>query len=518
MSNEKSNITSTEQNSSSTPLTQEQITQKQLDFINKINFSRLSKEIVQDLVNSRKESVLFQRFTKEEVIKFLANPQACEKQIRDMSNFLYANSSHYRRLCNYFSKLLTMNYTIVPYNLPATYNKNSFLVNYRKVVNLVEKFNFKSLFLDILNTCMYQDIYCGLYFETSDSFDIVHVNADFCKIHSREDSCLVFSLNFDYFNDRLYLLDSYGEEIRNMYYNYRGYSEVDGDGKKKKIKGDAKLKWQEPPHQVCFKINSDQLLYSLPPFSAVFPEILNLEDYKLLKKAGEQLKNYKVLAMKIPLNDDKSFALEDEVIEKFYTQACNNIAAGVGLIVTPMDIEPFSFQNSATSESDAVVAAENELWSSTGSNGSLFGSGDKLSSSSLSISIKNDEAMSHAMLRQLENWINKYIKQLNLPYDFKVQYLNQSIYDETEVCDRYLKGATYGVAGSRILYAASLGLSPSDILNGGELEDALGFVDKWIPLKSSNTMSSNDEGGRPTQTTVDDSGESTREQDSNASK
>ena len=117
----------------------------------------------------------------------------------------------------------------------------------------------------------------------------------------------------------------------------------------------------------------------------------------------------------------------------------------------------------------------------------------------MALSIKNDQSISFALLRQVENWINKYIKKMNLPYDFKVHFLNQSIYDEDDVCKRYQSAATYGVSGSRSLYAASLGLSPSDVMNMSELEGNLDFVTDWIPMKSSNTMSSsNDEGGRPT--------------------
>jgi len=512
-------------NNTSPPLTKEQVKQKQLDFVNQLNYTRLSKTIVQDLVNSRKESVLFQNYTKEEVVKFLANPQSSEKQIRIMSNFLYANSSHYRRLCNYFSKLATFNYYIAPYNLSKDkYNKISFLVNYQKVANLLEKFNLKSQLLKIFNVCFYQDMFAGLYFETPDSFDIIQINSDYVKISSKEDGCLVYSLDFNFFNNRQYLLDSYGDDIKQMYYNYAGYQEVIDGKKGKKVKGNPDLRWQEPLNQICIKINDDQLLYSLPPFASVFPEILNLEDYKLLKKAGEQLKNYKVLSMEIPIGDDGQFKVDEEIVTKFYNQACNNIADGVGIIVSPMKITQFSFQNSVTTETDAVNQAESELWSTSGSNGLLFGMGDNPSSSSLNISIKNDTSITYALLRQIENWLNKYIKKLNLPYDFKAHFLNQSIYDENEVCDRYQKAAMYGVSGSKSLYVASLGLSPSDVIAMQELEGALNFADDWVPMQSSSTMASDptNTGGKPTNASkgkgLTESGSQTLEDDENANK
>ncbi len=508
---------------SSPPLTKEQLYQQNLERISRLNFSRLAKTVVQDLVNNRKESVLFTRYPKDKVVEFLSKPQQCEKQIRDMSIFLYANSSQYRRLCNYFSKLPTFNYYIAPYGLPKTYNKNSFLVNYQKVVDLLERMNLKSHLIDIFNICFYQDTYCGLYFETSDSFDIIQVNNDYTKISSKEDGCLVYSLDFSYFNTRQYLLDSYGDEIKQMYYNYAGYQEVINGKKGKKIKGNSSLRWQEPPNQICIKVNEDQLLFSFPPFAAIFPDILNLEDYKLITKTGEILDHYKLISLQIPVDDEGNFTLDSDICNKYYDQICANVSSQVGVIQTPMKMDSVSFQNTTAKENDAVQNAEKELFTSAGSSINLFG-GENTSSSSLALSIKNDQSISFALLRQVENWINKYIKKMNLPYNFKVHFLNQSIYDEDDVCKRYQGAATYGVSGARSLYAASLGLSPSDVINMSELEGNLDFVDDWIPMKSSNTMStpSDSEGGRPSNKSkgkqLTESGEQTLDGDENSNR
>ena len=521
MPNENNNL-----NGKNVELTLEQQQQKQqtydkyMDFIKrKMDFSSLSKTIVQDLINNRKDSVIFRKYTKEEIINALSNPQTSEKKIRDMSIYLYANSSHYRRLCNYFSKLATLNCVLVPSRLPKKYNKSSFLLNYRKVADLIDKFNFKSQLLKILNICMYQDTFAGLWFETEDSFDVVQLNNDYIKITSKEDGCLIYSLDFSFFNTRQYLLDSYGETIKEMYCNYVGYVLKDRNGKTvESFKGDPKLKWQEPPNQICIKVNVDQLLYALPPFAGIFPEILNLEDYKLLKKSGEILDRYKVITMKIPLNPDGTFQFDEKLAEKYYLQACANVDAGVGIILTPMDIDLLDFQQNAGADSDAVNEAESALFSASGSNKLLFGGGDKASSSSIDLSIRNDEAILFAMLRQVEDWVNKYIKKLNLPYDFKMRFLNQSIYTEEDVCKRYKEAASFGVSGSRSFYAASLGMSPAEVMYMSEIEGGLDFVNKWIPMKSSNTMNTGDtgsEGGAPKKDKIKDTTEAGQENDSN---
>ena len=63
--------------------------QRILKFYNNLNFANLSKSILQDLRNNNTESVLYKRYKKEEILKFLENPQKNEKKIRELSNFLY---------------------------------------------------------------------------------------------------------------------------------------------------------------------------------------------------------------------------------------------------------------------------------------------------------------------------------------------------------------------------------------------------------------------------------------------
>jgi hypothetical protein len=501
--------------------TQEEIKKQQLDRIQKLNFARMSKTVVQDLKDNRKESVIFRKYPKEKVVEFLAKPQQCEKQIRDMSIFLYVNSSQYRRLCNYFAKIPLFNYYVSPYNLDKNkFNKKSFVLNYKKVLNLLERINMKSQASKIFNICFSQDTFYGLYFETEDSFDIVPVNSDYCQISSKIDGCLVYSLDFSYFDTRKYLLESYGEPLKTMYYNYAGWPVQNSNTKVSSKQGNSNLRWQEPPNQICIKVNEEQLLYSFPPFAAIFPDILNLEDYKLISKTGEMLDRYKLISLQIPIDDSGNFQLDSEVCDKYYNLVCNNVSDNIGVVQTPLKLDSISFQNTAAKENNAVNDAEKELFTSAGSSINLFG-GENTSSSSLLLSIKNDEAISFTLLRQIENWLNKYIKNLDLPYDFKVHYLNQSIYNQDDVCKRYKEAATYGVAGSRSMYAASLDMSPSDVLSMQQLEDNLDFAKDWVPLQSSNTMSNTDNGnnGRPTNKEkgkpLKESGQSTQDNDSN---
>ena len=117
------------------------------------------------------------------------------------------------------------------------------------------------------------------------------------------------------------------------------------------------------------------------------------------------------------------------------------------------------------------------------------------------------------------------MKKLNLPYDFAVKFLNQSIFNEKDFVEKYKVAATYGVP-VKMQYSASLGLSPSDTVGMSYIEDdILGLGKKnWVtPLISSNTQSSvENKGGKPTNESkgegLTEAGEQTQETDQNLNK
>jgi hypothetical protein len=228
--------------------------------------------------------------------------------------------------------------------------------------------------------------------------------------------------------------------------------------------------------------------------------------------------------MKIDCDENGAPKMDFGIAKKYYNEACEHIPEGIGLILSPFAIDEFSFQKSAVSEDDAVNQAENEFWAGTGTHGMMFGSTKASSSSSLEMATKPDEKITFKILDQVSRYFNKQIKIMNLPYYFKQKFLDQSIFNKDEVCNRYLKASQYGVSGAKLCYAASLDMSPSDVIGMAYLEnEILEITDKMFtsPLISSNTMSpdKNDGVGKPTNKSkgenVTDSGEQTQEDDEN---
>lgn len=227
--------------------------------------------------------------------------------------------------------------------------------------------------------------------------------------------------------------------------------------------------------------------------------------------------------MQIECDETGAPKMEWEIAKKYYSQAASNVPDGIGLILSPFKINEFSFQKNSTSEEDAVNQSENEFWAGTGTHGMMFGSMKASSSSSLSLSTKPDEQITFGLLSQIERSFNKEIKLLNLPYLFKLKFLMQSIFNKKEVQDSLQKASQYGVSGAKLYYAASLDMSPSDVVGLAYLEnDVLEVTEKMFtsPLISSNTLSPDKStGGAPKVEenggTATDNTEKSREGDGN---
>ena len=127
------------------------------------------------------------------------------------------------------------------------------------------------------------------------------------------------------------------------------------------------------------------------------------------------------------------------------------------------------------------------------------------------------------MNRQIERNVNRLLKTVVKGVNkFQIKILDISEFHKQQAHDMYLKDAQYGEP-TKMATAATVGLSQPDFSSIMYMEnDFLNLHDEMIPLQSSYTQTSDEEGGRPTAeeegNEISDSNENTREHDSNASR
>lgn len=484
-------------------------------------FSKLRSTLVQDLLNTKYENYIGKKYDVDTVNTMLQTPTSTsnQKTLRQMSMYLYLVSSHYRRLINYYATLPTYNYIVTPSKVTSgaltKAQAKKYKNDYIDTINDFEKYSFKDELPKMVVLALLEGIFCGVIFEESNSFYVKPCPVDYVKIQSVMDGCYRFAFDLTYFaGNNQYLLGAYGEDIYNAYIAYAGDRTLG-------IKGDSSLRWYEPEQQICIKYDTDPTVI-LPFFAGVFKEILDLEDYRLLAKAKTEIDNYKVLVMKQDVDSDGIPRMDYALAKKYYDQAASNLPSGIGLILSPFAMSDFSFDNAAVKDTDEVNQARDTLWASAGTSPLIFGSTAATSSSALILSTKPDEEITFTLLSQIERNFNLIQKLKSRSYQFKVKFLRQSIYNKTDIQNSYAKAAQYGVTGSKLLYAASVDLSPCDISGMAYLEDEiLGLTVNSFnkPMVSSYVQSGSpsEDVGRPTNESkgleLSESGEADRDND-----
>lgn len=459
------------------------------------NYSVLNRLILRDL-NKAQGSPIFKRYKKEDINRFLANPYLNEGMLRDAVIYIYGASPHFKRIIQYFVGLNDQSYVVSPHRIdPKKVNKNSLGRNYRRVLNQLSIMNLRTVIPKILTVCYREDTFFCTMWVSNDSITFQQLPFDYCKISTIEGNVFNVTFDFSYFNYRLDFLDYYPPEFREKYLLY--------------INDRMNFRYQElnSPTSFAIKANADIPEYSIPPFAGLLRGIYDLEDYRQLKLDRTAIENYAMIAMQIPLDDDGNYGLDYTKAKQFWFNLDSVLPEEVGSVLTPMDLQKISFERTNTSDTNTVADAEEDLFTSAGVSSLLFNN-SRASANALLLSIKADQNMTYGIVKSIEDALNRFIQSQSFGKNFKVTFLNSSIYNNKELGDAYLKACTYGLPFVSY-YAASQGMSQSDVDSMHLLEhEVLGIPEMFIPLQSSSTMGAaesadleskgaTDEGGAP---------------------
>lgn len=475
------------------------------DFSRVASYTALQKLILRDLNNNPK-SQTFYKYTKDEIVSALKDPQSNEAKLRNAVIYMYGASSHFRRLIQYFVGLSDLSYVILPYDIDVNNAKPETLrKNYLKAVKYVSGMHIKTQCEDILTVCLREDVFYCTVWDIDGVLTFQQLPSDYCKIASLEGNVPNVSFNFQYFDSNKKLVDLYPAEFAKKYKIYQG---------------DRKMKWQEldSPFSFGVKCNRDILNYAIPPFAGILTNLYELSDYQSLKLTKTELENYALLVMQLERDKDGKWAMDFNKAKEFWSNLDAVLPEEVGSVLSPMKIDKIGFDKSGTSDTDAVSECENHLFSAAGVSSLIFNN-DKASSSSLLLSIKSDQAITYGIVKGIQDALNRIMAQQSFGKNFRISFLDCSPYNRKEMSDQYLNAARYGLP-TVSFYCASVGLAPEEIESVNFLEnDVLNLKSKLIPLQSSNTMSSSSDGGRPTNASqgkgLDGSGEQTAESDQN---
>src|SRR5574344_552284 len=190
------------QNSKKGGLMSEKLTEKQqLDFSSALSYMKTAKLILRDLEKENQTQNFFNKYKKEDINKWLENPAKNENKLVEVSCSFYNISQHYRRLCNHFGKLSTLDYICLPYKLDdENLDVDKFKKSYKKAIDRLDVMNVKSEFEKVINTMFREDVFYGYEYSTNDSYFIKKMPYRYCEITSIIDGVFSYQFDFAYFD------------------------------------------------------------------------------------------------------------------------------------------------------------------------------------------------------------------------------------------------------------------------------------------------------------------------------
>ena len=181
------------------------------------------KQITDVTKNTRKA---IPTFDKSKLLSYLKNISNNEKNLRNLSWYLYYRSQMYKKLIQYNATMFELDARrIIPnYDVTAnTQNDQKMLKEYAETAKFIDSLNLQQKFLMIYLICFLQDVFYGCaYYDDDNGLFILPLDPDYCKIAGRFPSGdFAFAMDMSYFTGTYnYLLEYWGDPFESMYRQY----------------------------------------------------------------------------------------------------------------------------------------------------------------------------------------------------------------------------------------------------------------------------------------------------------
>ena len=453
-------------------------------------------------------------FDKETIVAYLQNPGGNEKNLRNLSRYLYYRSHIYFRVIEFYSNMLMPEArTVIPRtDLVKGVDTTKMLKSYNDTADILEHMNLGRNMKKVMTTVLREDIFYGFYWLDDTGMIVIPVDPDYCMIEGITSyGNYLFAFDVSWFRSRQDILEMWGEPFTSMYRDFEN----------------GGSKWQSVPleHNMCFKFRDDYELI-IPPWSGAFLEITDLLNLADLQAAADESSIYKLIYMKLkPLSgtdvpDD--FEVDpNTAIEYYYKMLDPVLSDYVASAVIPgtddLGVVDFS-NNDGTSDTNRILKSQTSTLNLMGGAEVLSGAGITSAEAFRAAMIANTYFALSSMVPQLEAWV-AMVMDLNLNNASKVTFFKVSPFTKKEFQEQLLTGAQNGIPLA-LAYNNLNGFTEKDTLAMLQMQQILGIPDVLQPLKTSYTQS-NEDGytseigqGAPKKDTGDlsDSGDRTRNQ------
>lgn len=191
-----------------------------------LNFASAENALKQ-LVDAKKttKNRTITNFNKESLRTYLQNISSNEKNLRNLSRYLYYRSQPYSRLIRYNANMFCLDIrSVIPnYSLIEENDKEAMKKSYNDTLYALDKMNLQYEFKKINEVCFREDVSYNLYFfnpesDSPTSFYTIGLDPDYCKIIGYfETGDFAFAMDMSYYRKNQDLVEYLGEPITSMH-------------------------------------------------------------------------------------------------------------------------------------------------------------------------------------------------------------------------------------------------------------------------------------------------------------
>lgn len=449
------------------------------------NYAKAEEAIRQyrDANKNTAASKTISTFSKETLRSYLQNVTSNEKNLRNLSWYLYYRSQVYNRICNFFANMFTLDSrSIIPnYDLVKGGDSNKVLKSYNDTLDILDNMRVQDELYNAFLTCFIQDVFYGVVFYDDGGLFIYNFPADYCKITGKYmTGDYSYSIDTSYFKQHKELLEYYPEPFEQM------YNEAQSSG----------IKWQPVPDEncLCLKFRSEDYETVLPPFVPIFNSLISLADLENIQAIADEQQIYKLIWMELEtINGSKDiddWKIDPSIAVQYMNRMINEaLPSYVSAALIPGKLETISFSDDdQTTDTSKIAKATESVLNTAGGAETLNGATINNTYAFQMAGIQNTEYAISSLLPQAQSWVNRFLSyQISNPA--KVKFFPVSVYTKKDFKDQLLQAAQNGLS-TKLAYNTLNGFSEKDTLALNFLEeDVLHLADKLVPLSTSYTKS-----------------------------
>ena len=466
---------------------------------------------------------------KVEIEEALKNPTNNEQQLISYSQSYYFSSLMYKRNVEYIANLPAFDLEMTCINASfEDYQTNKYKNDYKAIAKFLDKFDYRAQFKEVLWNLLMEETYYGMFRQFESKSVLQQWPNKYAKVTGKFEYGLLYDIDMNYFLQGVVDLDCYPDWLKKK---YREVFNSDSNSYKPSNKlnnrtGKFALWIQTSPEEGfwCFKFNPKHSL-QVPFFSAMLPEMAIVPMMRRLQVDQSLAAARKLLVSSVPyLKEKKSssvanqLAIDSDVLGKFIGLATQSLENAVKILALPTeDIKGVEFENTDKDTYKNFMAITSSLLSG---GKVIFSTDENQNAIETQLSLNLDELLVESIYPQFEDFLNYYANKETKKFKWRFRFVGAN--DQFDREKRQTEAFTYADKGVVLpnKIASSLGLNKIELERELEEAQATGFTEKLSMMLNVNTMSPDNNAGRPSKDSaaLTDSGLKTRSNASNIEK